>query len=74
MRIKEQKTPNLTRVEKKKVLKIGEPSYTSGVHTWKGGIDNLKKKLNSIKNKPRVNVKSEDKLIFSNVKISATSK
>jgi hypothetical protein len=33
MRIKEQKIPNLTKVEKKKVLKIGEPSYTSGVQT-----------------------------------------
>ena len=28
--------------ERKEVVAMGEPSYTSAVHKWKGTIDNLK--------------------------------
>ena len=45
---------NFTTVAKKKVITVGIPENTSGVHAWNGKIDNLIKKENIIKIKPMI--------------------
>ena len=54
-------TAILGTIAKNEVTIVGEPSYTSGDHIWKGAAANLNKKPIKIKDKPI-------RIVFINVK------
>ena len=51
---------------KNKVTDVGEPSYTSGVHIWKGTADILNAKPTKIKTKPKT-FPVDEEIIFSEI-------